>query len=268
MEREKDEYLWFAAQVLRWIGVDLTEYKRPQMERRLTSLRQRWNCDNWADFFALMRRDPRVYQEFLDKMTINVSEFYRNPGRWEVVGRRLAPRYLKLSRPVRCWSAACSTGEEPYTLAMVLMESGLSPNRFEILATDIDESAMERAKQGIYRTASLEHAPAGTAAKYFDRLDEDRWAIRPIVKQSVRFRRHNLLADPYDHGFDLIVCRNVMIYFTEEAKMRIYPKFRDALAPGGVLFVGSTEPIFQPERFGFRVFDTFFYEKISPSPGR
>lgn len=243
------------------MGVDLNQYKRPQMERRLTSLRQKWNCRNWAEFFDLLRQDRQVYQEFLDKMTINVSEFYRNPGCWTVISDRLVPRYLNSARRIRCWSAACSTGEEPYTLAMVLMEGGLTPHRFDILATDIDEAAMERAKAGVYRSASLGNVPASVKRKYFKPLDEDRWEIQQVVKQSVTFRRHNLLGDPFERGFDLILCRNVMIYFTEEAKTRLYGKFREALGPGGILFVGSTEPIFQPERYGFKVFDKFFYEK-------
>ncbi|MDI3327366.1 MAG: protein-glutamate O-methyltransferase CheR [Alicyclobacillaceae bacterium] len=262
----KDEYSWFAEQLYRWIGVDLHRYKRPQMERRLNSVRQKWNCGTWEEFFELLKRDRQVYQEFLDKMTINVSEFYRNPGRWEVIAKDLVPRYLGTSRKIRCWSAACSTGEEPYTLAIVFLEGGLSPQRFDILATDIDETAMERAKAGVYRNSSLESVPEEVKRKYFKRLGDDRWEVQPVVKQSVTFRRHNLLADPFEKGFDLIVCRNVMIYFTEDAKTELYRKFWDSLVPGGILFVGSTEPIFQPERYGFRVFSTFFYEKSDLTP--
>ncbi|HZG82028.1 MAG TPA: CheR family methyltransferase, partial [Brevibacillus sp.] len=130
-----------------------------------------------------------------------------------------------------------------------------------LLATDIDEGAIAKAKQGVYTDRSLQDCPPDLVSKYFAK-DTHSYRILDEVKNKVTFKKHNLLADPFESQFDLIICRNVMIYFTEEAKHELYQKFSRALKPGGVLFVGSTEQIFQPQQYQLEAEDTFFYRKM------
>lgn len=250
----------FIQQVKRKTGIDLSLYKETQMKRRLTSLRDKRGYTNFADYFQAIQKDKDLFNEFLDRMTINVSEFFRNAGRWQVLEKKIIPRLLSESDKLKVWSAACSTGEEPYSLVMLL--SRFMPlTDINVLATDLDAHALEKAKEGRYVERSVQDVPKDLLAKYFTK-EGSVYVISPEIKARVTFTQHNLLADRFGTGFDLIVCRNVLIYFTEEAKVSLYEKFANALRPGGVFFVGSTEQIFQPQKYGFTPEDTFFYRKI------
>lgn len=254
-----NDYQDFISKVHRKTGIDLSCYKEAQMKRRLTSLYEKKGYKSFQEFFNAMSTDKKVLDEFLDRMTINVSEFYRNAKRWEILQKKIIPKLLENNKRLKVWSAACSTGEEPYTLAMVL--SHFMPlSQIQILATDIDETVMNRAKIGIYPERSLAEVPEDMKKKYFTR-DGIFYSVKDEIKRTVTFKKHNLLADPFESNFDLIVCRNVLIYFTEDAKEILYKKFSGALRTGGILFVGSTEQIFNPHIYGFETEDTFFYRK-------
>lgn len=162
------------------------------------------------------KRIKALLNETLDRMTINVSEFYRNYKRWEVLETAILP-LIKTSRPLKIWSAACSTGEEPYTLAMLLDQQKGLPG-YQILATDIDEKALEKAKKGVYQERSLQEVPLSVKDRYFTQNANRSYEVKPEIKKNITFKKHNLLADRYEQDFDLIVCRNVFIYFTESAK--------------------------------------------------
>lgn len=253
------DYQKFIGNIKRKTGIDLSLYKEAQMKRRLTSLYERKGFRNFEDFFNAIQNDPKVLDEFLDRMTINVSEFYRNKERWDVLEKTIYPRLLSKSKKLKIWSAACSTGEEPYSLAMVLT-SHVPLHDISILATDLDEGAIDRAKVGLYAERSLKNVPKNVVSQYF--VNEGlHYQVTDEIKKTVTFKQHNLLNDRYETGFDLIVCRNVMIYFTEEAKDEIYMNFAKSLKPGGILFVGSTEQIFNPEKYGLESIETFFYKK-------
>lgn len=253
------DYEQFIDGIKKKTGIDLSLYKEAQMKRRLTSLYEKKGYHNFVEFLHVLEKDRDLMNEFLDRMTINVSEFYRNGKRWEVLQNKIFPMLLKSNKRLKIWSAACSTGEEPYSLAMVLSHY-LPLSQINVLATDLDENVIQKAKLGLYPERSLAEVPRDVQAKYFEK-EGSYYRVKDEVKRTVSFQKHNLLKDPYGQNFDLIVCRNVMIYFTEEAKDQIYQKFSKALRPGGILFVGSTEQIFNPSQYGFEVEDTFFYRK-------
>ncbi|API90407.1 MULTISPECIES: CheR family methyltransferase [Virgibacillus] len=253
------DYTQFIAKVKTKLGIDLHLYKETQMKRRLTSLRNKRGYKDFASYYRALGQDKRLLNEFVDRLTINVSEFYRNPIRWEVLQTSVLPKLVEQS-PFTIWSAACSTGEEPYSVAMMLAEH--FPNAsYRIIATDIDEAALDKAKQGIYQKQALKDLPEKFITKYFTD-QQGLYYLSPSIKQRVTFRKHNLLADTYPNNIDLIICRNVLIYFTDEAKEEIYQRFSQALNKNGVLFVGSTEQIFHPEKYQLRLLDTFFYQKV------
>jgi chemotaxis protein methyltransferase CheR len=256
---ELDEYGKFVSSIKKKTGIDLALYKEAQMKRRLTSLYEKKGYQSFSTFSDALVGNQDMMNEFLDRMTINVSEFYRNGKRWDVLEKKILPRLLKENSSLKVWSAACSTGEEPYTIAMVL-SSVLPLSAVKVQATDLDQNVIQKAKLGFYPERSLAEVPEKIKKKYFQK-EGQYYKVADEIKRTVTFKKQNLLSDRFDSGYDLIICRNVMIYFTEEAKDKLYRKFNAALRPGGVLFVGSTEQIFNPERYGFEAEDTFFYKK-------
>ncbi|MCM3040150.1 protein-glutamate O-methyltransferase CheR [Paenibacillus motobuensis] len=258
-DHDAADYAGFIQNVKKSTGIDLAQYKEAQMKRRLTTLRNKNGYSSFTSFFKAMMENKTLFYEFLDKMTINVSEFWRNPNRWEVLRDKVLPVLSNERSRMRIWSAACSTGEEPYTLAMILADQGLLQSTY-LLATDIDEGALSKAAQGLYLERSLKDVPADVSKRYFTQ-DGMMYRFDEGLKKHVTFKKQNLLADSFEDGFDLIVCRNVMIYFTEEAKHDLYHKFARSLRPGGVLFVGSTEQIFSPGQYDLETSETFFYRK-------
>ncbi|MDX8364853.1 protein-glutamate O-methyltransferase CheR [Cytobacillus sp. IB215665] len=254
------DYIQFIENIKRKTGIDLSLYKEAQMKRRLTSLYEKRGFTNFLDFFRAFASDEKLYDEFLDRITINVSEFYRNANRWSIFEEKVLPKILNGRSRLKIWSAACSTGEEPYTIAMILSKY-LPLSRFSILATDLDENVIRRAKVGVYPERSLMEVPEEIKRKYFSK-DRAYYKLSDEIKSAVNFKKHNLLSDQFENNFDLIVCRNVLIYFTEEAKDHLYQKFSNALQTGGIFFVGSTEQIFTPHKYGFDSEDTFFYRKV------
>ncbi|MGV2938441.1 protein-glutamate O-methyltransferase CheR [Mesobacillus sp. LC4] len=253
------DYEQFISNIYQKTGINLALYKEAQMKRRLTSLYQKKGYSSFKEFFQALDKDKQLMNEFLDRMTINVSEFFRNAKRWEVLDQSIIPELLSKNTTLKTWSAACSTGEEPYTLSMVLSKH-MPLSKIQILATDIDENVLAKAKRGVYSERSLNEAPQEMVKKFFQQ-DGSYYTVGDEIKKTVTFKKQNLLADHYGGPFDLIVCRNVLIYFTEEAKESIYQKFSAALRPGGFLFVGSTEQIFNPGTYNFETADTFFYRK-------
>ncbi|TQR19775.1 CheR family methyltransferase [Psychrobacillus vulpis] len=253
------DYIKFVESVKLKTGIDLAAYKEAQMRRRLTSLYEKKGYKNFVEFYQALDKDRDLMNEFLDRMTINVSEFYRNGKRWEVLQHKIFPKLLSENKRLKIWSAACSTGEEPYTTAMVL--SNYVPlSQISVNATDLDENAIQRAKIGIYPERSLAEVPEDMKLKYFEQQGQF-FKVDDAIKKTAHFKKHNLLKDTYEKNYDLIICRNVMIYFTEEAKDKIYHNFSESLRSGGILFVGSTEQIFNPSKYGFETEDTFFYRK-------
>nr|WP_051388318.1 protein-glutamate O-methyltransferase CheR [Virgibacillus sp. Bac332] len=239
-------------------GIDLNLYKETQMKRRLTSLRNKRGYSSFSKYFTAMRNDEHLLEELLDRITINVSEFYRNPKRWEVLKTSIIPQLLERNS-LTIWSAACSTGEEPYSVAIMLKEYFPSIN-YRIIATDIDNAVLGKAKQAVYQEQALKELPSGLVNKYFTQ-EHGLYYVKDELKNSITFEKHNLLADRYPANVDLIICRNVLIYFTDQAKEMIYRNFSRALTNNGVLFVGSTEQIFSPDNYDLQLLDTFFYQK-------
>ncbi len=256
------EYNEFSKDVYKLTGIDLSLYKERQMKRRIDALIARHKLHGYEEFVKVIKTDRDLYEDFLSYLTINVSEFYRNPVQWKTLENTMLPRLMNAAkgRPLKVWSAACSTGDEPYSLVMLLSKY-MPINKVTVDATDIDKQIIEKAQQGIYNGKSIKGLPDEFKTKYFEQLGRDSFKISDDVKKRVNFKQHNLLADRYPVGYDLILCRNVMIYFTEDAKDVIYRNFYKSLNPGGVLFVGSTEQMLKADEIGFSSEASFFYIK-------
>lgn len=251
----------FKASFLRLSGIDLNSYKESQMKRRIDNFYTRRRFKGYDDFFNALSKDDEMQKEFTGYLTINVSEFYRNPPQWQTVEKDVYPTLIKrFGKNLKIWSAACSTGDEPYTLAMLLAEH-IPLNQIDILATDLDKDILEKAQEGRYIEKSVAGLPKIYREKYFESDGDGFLRISDNIKKRITFKHHNLLKDPYPRGMHLIVCRNVMIYFTEEAKDKIYQNFANSMVDNGIFFVGSTEQIIGPQKYGLKSAQSFFYEK-------
>jgi chemotaxis protein methyltransferase CheR len=251
---------YFEKWVLREFNINLSAYKPNQLHRRINSLMSRVGVDSIENYINLLKKDKLQRQKFLDFITINVSEFFRNPEIFKELKSKLKDEILKNNNSIKIWSAACSIGAEPYSVAIYLKE--LSPGRrHTIIATDIDNTIIDRAKMGEYVEQEVKNVKKEYLDKYFIKND-DKYIIKDSIKNMVTFRKHDLILDTYERDFDLIICRNVVIYFNQDIKDRIYEKFSQSLRKGGLLFVGATESIYNYKEYGFEKASTFIYRKL------
>ncbi len=254
------DYEYFIKEVEKLTQIDLSAYKQNQMKRRIDALIAKHKIDGYESYVKVLKTDKVKYEEFVDYITINVSEFYRNPEQWKFLTEKVFPELVKdFGQTLKIWSAACSTGDEPYSLVMALSDF-VPLNRIQIMATDINDQVIEKAKIGLYSEKSIASVPEAKKKEFFTK-NGNFYQISDKVKKCVTFKQHNLLKDPYPTGMHLIVCRNVLIYFTEEAKDEVFEKYYRSLADNGVLFIGSTEQILKYREIGYKRMDSFFYRK-------
>jgi chemotaxis protein methyltransferase CheR len=255
-----DHYEQFKKDIYALTKIDLNAYKEKQMRRRIDTLIGKNKVDSYEKYVELIRNDREKFEQFVNFLTINVSEFYRNPEQWKILDQEVFPKLIeRFGRRLTIWSAACSTGDEPYSLVMALSRH-LALSEIKIIATDIDKQVLESARVGLYNEKSIAAVPQDLKEKYFTKIGSS-YQISEEIKRRVEFREQNLLRDPYPTGCHLIVCRNVVIYFTDDAKDEIYAKFNKSLMTGGVLFIGSTEQIMNYKELGYSRNKSFFFEK-------
>ena len=255
-----DKYEEFKVDVLRLTKIDLNFYKEKQMRRRIDTLATKNGAKSYAEFVQMIKTDKEKFEQFVNFLTINVSEFYRNPDQWKLMDEQVIPKIIKeQKRPIKIWSAACSTGDEPYSLAMAFSKH-IPLSDIKIMATDIDKQVIEHAKVGLYAEKSIAAVPDDLKKKYFTKIGNS-YQISDDIKKCVTFKEHNLLKDKYTKDYDLILCRNVVIYFTDEAKEMIYKNFFNSLKTHGVLFIGSTEQISNYKDIGFNRMSSCYFEK-------
>ena len=254
------DYESFKKAVFDLTKIDLSAYKEKQMKRRIDTLIAKHKVVGYDKYVQALKEDKAIFEEFVNFLTINVSEFYRNPDQWNLMDKNVIPKIVKEQRkPIKIWSAACSTGDEPYSLAMAFSKH-IPLSDIKILATDIDKQVIAHAKTGLYSEKSIASVPADLKKKYFTKIGSS-YQISDEIKKCVTFKEHNLLKDPYPTDYDLILCRNVVIYFTDEAKDMIYTNFYKSLKSKGVLFIGSTEQITNYRELGFNRMSSFYFEK-------
>lgn len=257
-----DNYEKFKKDILALTKIDLNYYKEKQMRRRINTIATKHGCADYDTYVRVLKTDKDKFNEFVNFLTINVSEFYRNPDQWKLLDEQVIPKLIReQGRSLKIWSAACSTGDEPYSLAMAFSRH-LPLSGIHITATDIDKQVLSHAQVGLYNEKSIANVPADLKKKYFTKVGES-YQISPELKRCITFQEHNLLKDPYPRDFDLILCRNVVIYFTDEAKNMIYQNFYKSLKNQGVLFIGSTEQIINYRELGFERLSSFYFEKRS-----
>ena len=213
------------------------------------------------EYYKLLEKDKFRLEEFTNMLTINVSEFFRNSEKFLELENKYLPELLSKKQNLKIWSAGCSIGAEIYSVAMLLNKLKVL-EKCELIASDFDQNILNKAQAGIYSKQELGTIPE-EYKKYFVEMSDkvEKYKIDPKISKSVRFERRDLLNSTFEKGFDLILCRNVVIYFTDEAKDKLYKNFYGSLVPGGILFIGSTERINNYRELGYTIKTSFFYQK-------
>lgn len=255
-----NNYEDFKTAVFALTKIDLNAYKEKQMKRRIDTLISKNGIVGYDAYVKEIKVNKTLFDEFVNYLTINVSEFYRNPDQWKLMDEEYIPELIsKFGKNLKIWSAACSTGDEPYSLVMALSKH-LPLSQIKIIATDIDKQVIAKAKVGLYNEKSIVAVPKDLRDKYFTKVGPS-YQISDAIKSRVEFKEANLLKDVYPSDCHFIICRNVLIYFTEEAKDEVFMKFSKSLQKGGFLFIGSTEQIMNFRNMGYARRNSFYYEK-------
>jgi len=257
----RDDYLDFCEGVRRLTGIDLAQYKRPQMERRIRTFADSRGASSLPDYLRRLSDDRAQLESFLDRMTINVSQLWRNPEQWERLAATVLPE-LASAGQIRVWSAGCSYGAEAYTVAALCRAKAPSA-RIQVHGTDIDARMVERARAGVFSEADARTAPPADLERWFDRTATGEWQAKPELRMLTKFETGDLLRDRFPRaGYDLVLCRNVVIYFTEPVRDALHARLAESLRPGGYLLIGSTERISAPAEMGLEPVHPFLYRRV------
>jgi chemotaxis protein methyltransferase CheR len=256
-----EEYRGFCTGVQRLCGIDLAQYKRAQMERRIRTFAERRGITRLSEYLGVLAKSKEELDAFLDRVTINVSQLWRNPEQWELLRTKVLPEFAERGR-LRAWSAGSSYGAEAYTLAATCAEV-LPHARVEIVGTDIDRRMVERARAGVFSLDDARDVPRVQRGRWFDERDGKLHAD-PKLRKLCRFDTGDLLTmRPVQQAYDLVLCRNTVIYFTPEVKDALHARIAAAIAPGGYFMVGSTERISDPAGLGLELAHPFVYRRVA-----
>jgi len=230
-------------------GITFTPANRSILESRLKERLREKGVDSVKTYFNTISTDKEELKGFLDSITTNLTRFFRNQPHFDALEKFVVPELInniKKGSPgntIKLWSAGCSTGEEPYTLAMLLNEKLPPPWKFEILASDISLKCLMTAKEGFYADSKVDGIPPDYLKKYFDKVDGG-YHVHADLQSKIKFDYHNLKNDSGQRGIDIIFCRNVIIYFDEVAQTAVMKRFWEAMAAKSFLFIGHSESLF------------------------
>jgi chemotaxis protein methyltransferase CheR len=252
-----DDFTPFCEAVRAICGVDLLQYKRVQMERRIRTWTVRRGTEDLGAYARRLRTEPAELDAFLDRVTINVSQLWRHPEQWSALARTILPELAGRGHGrLRAWSAGCSYGAEAYTLAAVCREA-IPAARVEIAGTDLDHRMVARARVGAFTPEDGRGAPPRSLERFFPggQATEE-------LRGMVSFATGDLLRMPVPRErYDLVLCRNTVIYFTEEVRDALHARLVEALKPGGYLVVGTSERVADPRGLGLTSPFHFIYRK-------
>ena len=245
-------------------GLDFRQYRPKCLRRRIIVGMHDANVDSFCAYLSFLNKNPQHYDTLLNRITINVSEFFRNPETFKAIREKVIPAIIahKENRHsyIRIWSAGCATGEEPYSLAILFKKTlqDLKQNiKISIIATDIDKEALKKAKAGCFAAKALKGLTEQQIAEYFDKdNDKGKYFIKPQIRAIVKFVNHNMISDPPISSVDLILCRNVTIYFSKELQTKVYSNFHSALVSIGFIVAGKTESLIDIMEEFFTTVDT------------
>ena len=259
LDREFEE---LTRKISRDRGFACASYKEKCLRRRIAVRMRARGVHTYADYSRILDSDSGEYDRLLDALTINVTKLFRNASVYEAIAERVIPALWDAdAQPIHVWSAGCSSGEEPYSLAILFHRYAALQGqlrhieRVHVVGTDIDRASLASAERGQFNEGSFDETPADLRAQYFSARAP--FTVAPAVRATVRFRRLDLLDEwlPPPGGYQLITCRNVLIYFDRDTQERLLARFHSALAPSGFLVLGKVETLLGPVRSQFAAVD-------------
>jgi chemotaxis protein methyltransferase CheR len=257
----RDAYVDFCEGVRRICAIDLRQYRRGQMERRIRTFVTTRGHAGLAEYLTVLRTDRAEVERFLDRVTINVSQLWRHPEQFDVLSGIVLPELAKAGR-IRAWSAGSSYGAEAFTLAAVA-RTAVPRATVSITGTDIDGRMVERARTGVFTAGDARSVDAGVMKRWFTERPDGTFEALPELRRMCRFEVGDLLrVRPRAAAFDLVMCRNTVIYFNDEVRDALHARLVTALRPGGYLIVGATERVSDPAGIGLAPTHPFTYRKI------
>lgn len=229
-------------------GITFSETNRSILDSRIKEILRQKNLASPRDYYAIITKDPEEMKIMLDSVTTNLTRFFRNQPHFDAFINYVIPHVVEekkkgIDRTIKIWSAGCSTGEEPYTIAMIMKEICPPGFNFKITASDISLKSLMTAQQGFYAENKVEGVPADYLSKYFTKT-EGGYQIKKEVMDTIHFDYHNLKNDSGARNLDVIFCRNVLIYFDEAAQLQVINRFWNSMAPSSYLFIGHSESLF------------------------
>ena len=254
--------------IKRLLDFNTEQYKNTYLGRRFDSRLRVFKLDTYSEYWELLKTDKAEQEKLLQELTINVTEFFRDNTVYQAFKDQVIPQILenKQHGKIKIWSAGSSDGKEAYSIAMTFSEilrNQNVANKIEIIGTDIDKECLNTATNGVYVSKPGIHQTdvekqtsfLNNSKKYFD-IDENIFRVKPEIKQLTSFRYHDLISGEKKRGFDIIFCRNVVIYFTRELQEILYKDYYNALNPGGFFIMGKTETLTGEARELFKPFNT------------
>ncbi len=260
IHEDEKEFTELKAIIKRKIGFNCEDYKQPHLKRRLAVRLRATQSTSYKDYVQVLSKNADEEQQLKETLTVNVTELFRNPETYESVRANVLPELIKYkgnNKLIKVWSAGCSNGEEPYSIAILLNEYlGSSAKRYNIsiLGTDIDDDSLGKAENGVFQPKQLEKLGKERIGRFFF-MKENNYQVIDELKKMVKVKRHDLISGPKFSGFDIIFCRNVTIYFEQKLQEILYMNFYNALNEGGYFVMGKTETLVGPASQLFKRFD-------------
>jgi len=241
-------------EVSRMIGVDYDNYSKSHLRRRFHARMRVVGTSRFIDYLNHLKTDEKEIKNLRELLTVNVTKFKRDKKVWNIIEDEVIPQILKkknetILKTIEAWSAGCSTGEEPYSLTISYLNN-LPPDEvsFQIKATDLDEEALNFARNAEYPNKSVKNLSKSEKEKYFRKEDDGEWILTDEVKNLVNFKKNDIFKTSFTKKFDLILCRNLMIYFNNESKTRLMERLVESLKDGGFLIIGMSENLRSPAK--------------------
>lgn len=242
-------------------GFNAIHYQDSHLKRRFQVRMRHYNTDSFHEYLKILEKDPQEMDVLMNTLTVNVTEFFRNPETYLEIKNKVIPTIIKNKKAtgrnqIRIWSAGSSDGKEVYTLSMLFDEVLRGDNQVKITfyATDIDDVILAKAKEGFYKEIEMKGVSKSHLEKYFDHVDGG-YKVKDSIRSRIRFEHRDLISDKKLDRIDLLLCRNVVIYFNSELKEKLYLDFYNSLSEGGYFIMGKTETLMGPAREKFKVFD-------------
>lgn len=261
--QEDTDFIMLQRLIKKNLGFNSEQYKESHFKRRVEVRMRLKNAKDYRDYLNILNKNPAEYTALVDALTVNVTNFFRNPETYEAIEKEVLPAIIKerSNKPIkiiRIWSAGCSIGVEAYSIAIMLhklLKHNFSKYHISIIGTDIDKASLLKARLGVYTETEMKGIDSKILEQYF-KVNDGRYHIIDDLKKITTFKQNDLISGTKLSGFDAIFCRNVTIYFKKELQEKLYMNFYKSLNDGGYFVMGKTETLVGPAKDVFKPFNT------------